>query len=201
LFSSSKTTPPIVSETLFKTLQTSKICGGNYCIVSPSTQLNNLKIEEYSDMLKHEVDIHSDELVYGQTKENLTSRMNMFLSGRVALRRAINGLETNTPNIAANLHISTHSTPTQTTSPPTTQQSQSTQQTESTQTTNITDIINRQILPILKDSLGAPSNLPPLTVGSISHKHDLAVAVARVVDHKINQPDKGEIFRWVLYGW
>eukprot|EP01034_Spumella_vulgaris_P028951 gene28951-35912_t len=58
-----------------------------------------------------------------------------------------------------------------------------------------TEDITRQISPILKDKHGAPSNLPLNTVGSISHKHDLAVAVARVVNHKVNQPDKGEIFR------
>lgn len=115
----------------YSTLDISDVVDARYVIVrSPTPKEYEFDLDSsYS----HEIDdVSTEEVQFGHKKEqNNKSRLNKFLGGRVALRRALRSLQ---------VHDIPH---------------------------------------ILRDDWGAPT-LPSYIAGSISHKDDLAVGVARV---------------------
>lgn len=115
----------------YNTLDLSDVIDSRCVIVkSPTPKEYEFNMDK---IYSHDIDdINTEEVQFGNKKEqNNKSRLNKFLGGRVALRRALRSMQIG------------------------------------------------DIPPILRDDWGAPT-LPPYIAGSISHKDDLAVGIARV---------------------
>lgn len=122
-----------ISNTIYPTLDfTDMLVDGAVCVVVKSPTPNEFEFDPSQNYTHDQYDVNNEEIAFGYIKEQHNkARINKFLGGRVALRRALKGVHALTcPSI-------------------------------------------------LRDDFGAPT-LPMEITGSISHKDDLAVGVARV---------------------
>ncbi len=149
-------TTPVMSE-VYKSMLTLEVVGGSSVLLeSPTPAAFSFAAKER----KYQVDIDDicdEELSYGMEKEtrNLRGRLNekrlnRFIGGRVALRRALRAIES---------------------------MECSTEYTDDGDNTLDKCSLVQEIGPILADSHGAP-DLPVHVHGSISHKDNLGVGVA-----------------------
>lgn len=120
-----------ISNTIYPTLDFTNMLGA-VCVVVRSPTPTEFEFDLSHNYTHEEYDVNDEEIAFGRVKEQHNkARLNKFLGGRVALRRALKGIQA----------VSCPS--------------------------------------ILRDDYGAPT-LPMEITGSISHKDDLAVGVARV---------------------